>query len=57
MSKIEIEYNGALAICKVDGKYLHQCDKETIIKVLSAFRCIEQSAKRDNLIEECKELL
>ena len=50
MSKIEIEYNGAYAVCKVDGKYLHQCDKETIIKVLSAFRCIEQSVKRDNLI-------
>lgn len=50
MSKIEIEYNGALAICKVDGKFLHQCNKETIIKVLSAFRCIEQSVKRDNLI-------
>lgn len=50
MSKIEIEYNGALATCKVGGKYLYQCDKSTIIKVLSAFRCIEQSLKRDNLI-------
>ena len=50
MSKIEIEYNGAYAVCKVDGKFLHQCIKEIIIKVLSAFRCIEQSVKRDNLI-------
>ena len=50
MSKIEIEYNGALAVCKVDGKYISQCNKETIIKVLSAFHCIEQSLKRDNLI-------
>lgn len=50
MSKIEIEYNGALAVCKVNGKYLYQCDKETIIRVLSAFHCIEQSVKRDNLI-------
>ena len=48
--RIEIEYNGALAICKVNGKYLYQCNKETIIGVLSAFRCIEQSAKRDKLI-------
>lgn len=50
MNKIEIEYNGALAICKFDGKYISQCNKETIIKVLSAFRCIEQSLKRDKLI-------
>lgn len=50
MVEIEIKYNGALAICKVDGKYLYQCNKETIIRVLSAFRCIEQSVKRDKLI-------
>lgn len=50
MDTIEIEYNGAYAICKVNNIYLHECDKETIIKVLSAFRCIEQSIKRDNLI-------
>lgn len=50
MSKIEIEYNGAYAVCKVDGKYLHQCDKETIIKALAAFNCIEQCVKRENLI-------
>lgn len=50
MVKIEIEYNGALAICKVNGKYLYQCNKEAIIRALSAFRCIEQSAKRDKLI-------
>ena len=49
MSKIEIEYNGALATCKVDGKYLYQCDKSTIVRVLSAFRCIETSLKRDKL--------
>lgn len=50
MCKIEIEYNGSIAICKVDGKYIHQCNMETKIKLLSAFRCIEQSMKRDNLI-------
>ena len=50
MIKIGIEYNGALATCKVDGKYITQCDKETIIRTLSAFRCIEQSLKRDKLI-------
>lgn len=37
-------------MARIDGKYLHQCDKETIIRVLSAFHCIEQSVKRDNLI-------
>lgn len=50
MIEIEIKYNGALAVCKVDGKYIEQCDKETIIRTFSAFRCIEQSLKRDNLI-------
>lgn len=50
MSKIEIEYNGAWATCMIDGKHLYQCDKETIIKVLAAFWCIEQRVKRDNLI-------
>ena len=59
--RIEIEYNGALAICKVDGKYLYQCDKETIIRVLSAFPTAEmrdafyESFK--DLIEKCKKLL
>ena len=50
MTMIEIKYNGALAVCKVDGKYISQCNKETIIRTLSAFRCIEQGLKRDNLI-------
>lgn len=50
MTMIEIKYNGALAVCKVDGKYISQCNKETIIRTLSAFRCIEQSLKRDKLI-------
>lgn len=50
MAMIEIKYNGALAVCKVDGKYISQCNKETIIRTLSAFRCIEQSLKRDKLI-------
>lgn len=50
MTMIEIKYNGALAVCKVDGKYISQCNKETIIRTLSVFRCIEQSLKRDKLI-------
>ena len=37
MNKIEIEYNGALAVCKVDGKFLYQCNKETIIKYFLHF--------------------
>ena len=32
--KIEIDYNGAYAICKVNGKYLYQCDSLTIAQTL-----------------------
>lgn len=48
--EIDIKYNGAYAICKVNNKLLYKCNKETIARVLSAFRCIEQSIKRDDLI-------
>ena len=27
--KIEIDYNGAYAVCKVDGKHIIQCDPLT----------------------------
>lgn len=50
MIEIEIKTNGAFEICKVNGKYISQCDKETIVRTLSAFRCIEQGLKRDKLI-------
>lgn len=45
--KIEIEYKGSYAICKVDGKYFQQCDSLTKAMVLSAFSCIEQDFRRN----------
>ena len=45
-TKIEIEYNGAFAICKVNGKYFNECDSLTKAKALGAFRCIEQDHYR-----------
>lgn len=47
-TKIEIEYNGAFAICKVNGKYFNECDSFTKAKALGAFRCIEQDFRRTN---------
>lgn len=44
---IEIDYNGATAVCKVNGKYLHQCDSLTIAQTFSAFRTIEQHFRRE----------
>lgn len=45
--KIEIEYKGSYAVCKVDGKYFQQCDSLTKAMVLSAFSCIEQDFRRN----------
>lgn len=45
-TKIEIEYNGAYAICKINGKYFNECDSLTKAKALGAFRCIEQDHYR-----------
>lgn len=50
--KIEIEYNGTYAICKVDGKYFQQCDSLTKAKALSAFRCVEQDCRRNARTED-----
>lgn len=47
-TRIEIEYNGAYAICKVNGKYFNECDSFTKVKALGAFRCIEQDFRRTN---------
>lgn len=46
--KIEIEYKGSYAVCKVDGKYFQQCDSLTKAMVFSAFSCIEQDFRRNN---------
>lgn len=45
--KIEIDYNGAYAVCKVDGKHIIQCDPLTRGQALSAFSCIEQHLRRE----------
>ena len=45
--KIEIDYNGAYAVCRVNGKYLYQCDSLTIAQTFSAFRTIEQHFRRE----------
>ena len=45
--KIEIEYNGSLAKCIVDGKPYWRCDKLTRAQTLSAFRTIEDEFYRD----------
>lgn len=46
--KIEIEYNGSYAICKVDGKHFMDCDSLTKALTLDAFRTIEQHFYREN---------
>lgn len=45
--KIEIDYNGSYAICRVNGKYIHECDPLTRGQALSAFSCIEQHLRRE----------
>ena len=45
--KIEIDYNGAYAVCRVNGKYLYQCDSLTMAQTFSAFRTIEQHFCRE----------
>ena len=47
-TKIEIKYNGAMAICKVNGKYFNECDSFDKATALCAFRCIEQHYRRTN---------
>jgi hypothetical protein len=39
--KIEIDWNGALACCKVDGKYFNDCERFDQVFCLSAFNCVE----------------
>jgi hypothetical protein len=46
--KIEIDYNGALACCKVDGTFFKECERFDQIYCLSAFDCIETDFRRTN---------
>ena len=50
--KITIDYDGARAICKVNGKYITQCHPLIQAQALSAFRCIEQHLKREGYDEK-----
>lgn len=38
--EIEIKYNGAYAICKVNGKYFNDCDSFTKAEVICALRSV-----------------
>lgn len=45
--KIEIDYNGATVVCKVDGKSIGDCDSLTRARTFLAFRTIEQHIRRE----------
>lgn len=45
--KIEIDYNGVYAICKVNDRFIHQCDSLTRAQAFSAFRTIKQHFCRE----------
>ena len=45
--KIEIDYDGATAVCKVDGKYISDCDSLTRARTFSTFRTIEHHFRRE----------
>ena len=49
--RIKIEYNGSYAVCKVDGKYIHECDSLTQASALQAFYTIEQHLRRERKYE------
>ena len=46
--KIEIEYNGAVAKCIVNGKPIHTCNKDEQNMMLSAFTTIKKHIDREN---------
>lgn len=46
--KIEIEYNGAIAKCLVNGKPIHTCNKDEQNMMLSAFATIKKHIEREN---------
>lgn len=56
--KIEIDYNGAFAVCKVtrfdnptEVVYFNDADRMTQIYALSAFDCIKQHFKRETKLK------
>lgn len=46
--KIEIEYNGAIAKCLVNGKPIHTCSTTEQNMMLSAFATIKKHIDREN---------
>lgn len=46
--KIEIDYNGSVAICQVNNKLFNYCDASNQLYCLSAFKCIEDAWHRDS---------
>jgi len=46
--KIEIDYNGSLAACKVDGKPFSECDVNEQVFAMDAFRTIIKDWERQN---------
>ena len=49
--KIEIEYNGSIAICKVDGKPFNECDVNEQVFAMDAFRTIIKDWNRERTPE------
>lgn len=47
--KIEIEYNGSLAACKVDGKPFNECGVNEQVFAMDAFRTIVKDWNRKKL--------
>ena len=45
--KIEIEYSGSLATCKVNGKSFNECDVNEQVFAMDAFRTIINDWKRN----------
>lgn len=42
--KIEINYNGSIAVCTVDGKAIGRLSNLEIAQLFSAFKCVERTA-------------
>lgn len=42
--KIEINYNGSIAVCTVDGKAIGRLSNLEIAQLFSAFKCVERDA-------------
>lgn len=46
--KIEIEYNGSIAICKIDGKPFYEGSIDEKVFAVEAFRTIIKDWERQN---------